>query len=207
MQAHDKSSKLEQYWEQFLASFSLLFQMFKSSKAFLYIAAAASWLVSTYVEIIPAFIFFIICTTLDTISRIDANARLQKLKFNPFKKYFWFQIKSDSLRGWFRKVFKEYLFYALIIFLVDKFIFKHQLNFDFFALKLDPVTAALFLFGLNELWSVFENREEAGYTNILKAGINIFISLVPEKWQEPLNKFLKFKNHGSTENNQENTEA
>lgn len=193
MQAHDKSSKLEQYWEQFLASFSLLFQMFKSSKAFLYVAATASWLVSTYVEIIPAFLFFAICTTLDTISRIDANARMKKIKFNPFKKYFWMEIKSDAIRGWFRKVFKEYLFYTLIIFLVDKFIFKHQLHFDLFALKLDPVTAALFLFGLNELWSVFENREEAGYINILKAGINIFISLVPEKWQEPLNKFLKFK--------------
>lgn len=204
MQANEKTSKIEQWAEQFVAMFSMGVQMFKSSKVFVYFAGIVSWILSTYVEIVPAFLFFFACTTLDTISRIDANARNKNLKFRPWKKYFWFEIKSDSLRQWFKKVFKEYLFYLVIIFLVDKFIFKHQMNFDFLLLKLDPVTAALFLFGANELWSVFENREEAGYKNILKAAINVGMSLFPEKWQEPIQKFLKFKDDGNKEdNNQE----
>jgi hypothetical protein len=194
--ATQKTNKLEYFYEQLVAFFGVFFQLFKSSKFYLFFAGIFSWLISTYVEIIPAFIFFCIATTLDTVSRIDANSRNKNLKFKPWKKYFWLQIKSDSLRRWFRKVFKEYLFYALIIFLVDKFILKHQLHFDFFALKLDPVTAALFLFGLNEVWSIFENREEAGYKNVLKATINICISLFPEKIQEPVKKFLQFKKEG-----------
>ena len=122
-----------------------------------------------------------IITTLDTITAIHASAYKKGLKFNPLKKYFWRQIKSEMLRVWISKVFKEYCVYLIIAFALEIFIIQEKVHLDIIQWKLDLPTAALWLFSAIELWSIGENVEKAGGTNWIKRIAKAIESIIPEK--------------------------
>lgn len=186
MPIQNNKSILEQFLNYLLAGVAVI----KSSKLFLAISAFISVFLTLYVNFPTALVYFFIATTLDTITRIDCNARSKKLKFNPFKKYFWFQIKSDLIRVWFHKVFKEYLLYVIIAFAVDILLLKSAYKFYVLSFKLDLPTAVILFFSANETWSLFENREEAGYKNWLKVGLKACTHFFPETWKSSLNEIF-----------------
>lgn len=159
----------------------------KCSKIYIFLAGFFSWFFSTY-PIEDILLLFAIATTLDTATKIHAVAKNKGLKFNPFKKYFWKQIESQGLKLMGRKIFMDYSLPVIIAFLVDTLIFKNALHFDLLSLKLSIPSAAILFFTCVELWSIFENLEEAGGTNWLKKGMNWFSGFLPEKWQEVYNK-------------------
>lgn len=165
-----------------------------------------SWIASTYITLPYALLFFCICTTLDTKTRIEVNAKLKGIRFNPLKKIFWIQISTDGLRDWFRKVFKEYILYVIIAFALDALILKGALKFNVFNIKLDIPTCVVLVFSFTEIWSIFETREEIGRKNWLKTALTVFSGFLPAKWHEALNKskILKNKQDNDIENPESN---
>lgn len=162
----------------------------KCSKIYIFLAGFFSWLFSTY-PIENILTLFVIATFLDTITRIHAVAKNKGLKFNPLKKYFWKQIESQGLKLMGRKIFMDYSLPVIVAFLVDTLIFKNALHFDLLSLKLSIPSAAILFFTCVEIWSIFENLEDAGGTNWLKKSTHWFSGFLPEKWQEVLNKITK----------------
>lgn len=190
-----KQAKTHTIWEGISESFTHFLATFisliKSSKAFIFVASTAAWLTSTYVNVLSALAFFAIATTLDTWSRIDVNAKKKRLKFNPLRRKFWFEISSDALRIWFKKVFQEYFVYVIIAFALDILILKSCFKFNVLYLKLDIPTATIILFAFNEVWSIFENREELGKKNYLKKIIGSITPFFPESWQTAIKEIQK----------------
>jgi hypothetical protein len=133
-----------------------------------------------YTDIKTAFWAFIIITILDTTTRINAEAVKKGLVFNPFKGYFWAEIKSGGLRDMCKKIFSEYFVYLIISFVIDILIFKQNFLIDFMDRKLTLPVIALYVFSAVELWSIGENIEDSGGTNIFKRVIH----LLPEKVQK-----------------------
>lgn len=160
----------------------------KFSKLFLALSTTLAWFFSTYTDLWFAIKLFCLATVLDTISSIHKGSKAQKLKFKPWKLYFWKQIKSEYLRVWMIKIFYEYAILLIIIFAVDIWVFKNALQFELLTLKLNPPIFALYIFSAIEIWSIFENLEEAGHKNILKMGINWFSDFIPEKYKKVLKK-------------------
>lgn len=122
-------------------------------------------------------IFFIIVIILDSITRIHADSKNKGLKFNPFKLYFWKQIKSKGLRRTLEKVFLEYGIYLIIAFTLDKYILDKMVIFHFNEEGLTLPILTIWLFCFIEIWSIAENIEEAGGKNVLK----IVYDFLPEK--------------------------
>ena len=162
----------------------------KCSKAYIFLAGFFSWFFSTY-PIEDILLLFVLSTLLDTITRIHAVAKNKGLKFNPLKKYFWKQIESQGLKLMGRKIFMDYSLPVIVAFLVDTLIFKNALHFDLLSLKLSIPSAAILFFTCVEIWSIFENLEDAGGTNWLKKSTHWFSGFLPEKWQEVINKITK----------------
>jgi hypothetical protein len=116
---------------------------------------------------------------LDTITRINANAVAKKLKFNPFKAYFWREIKSDGFREMSNKVFGQYGVYLCISFVLDQYVFT-DLIINIYGEDLTLPVISLYLFSFIELWSIGENIDEAGGINLFKRVIHF----LPEKVQK-----------------------
>lgn len=168
----------------------------KYSKLYLVLVAGVSWFFSTY-DIKGILLFFLTVTTIDTITRINADARNRGLVFNPTRLIFWLQIKSAGLKLWGRKVFVEYGIPVLLTFCIDTLIFKNTLHFNLLTLKLNlPMCSILFFSGV-ELWSIFENIEDAGHINWLKKGVKAVNGFIPPAWKQAI-KILtkKDKDHG-----------
>lgn len=149
-------------------------------KIWITIVTLLSGILSYYSDLNSALWLFFICTSLDTFTAINAHALSKGLLFNPFKKYFWLQITSSGLRNWMRKVFWEYGIYLIIAFAIDKYVLKNIIVFDFFNRKMTLPVVTIYLFSFIELWSIGENIERSGGTNIFKK----LLHLIPEKYQK-----------------------
>lgn len=167
----------------------------KCSKIYLFLVGFFSWFFSTY-PIKDILILFVIATFIDTATRIHAISVKKGLIFNPLKKYFWKQIESQGLKLMGRKIFMDYSIPVIVAFCVDTLIFKNTLHFNLLELKLSIPSSAIIFFTGVEIWSIFENLEDAGGINWLKKATNWFSGFLPDKWQEVLNKMKG--NNGQT---------
>ena len=179
-----QSQNIQEYTQEISAT---IFAFLKCSKIYIFIAGFFSWFFSTY-PIENILMLFVIATILDTITKIHSIAKKKKLKFNPFKKYFWIQIESQGLKMMGRKVFLDYSIPVLVAFCVDTLIFKNGFHFDLLSLKLSIPSASILFFTCVEIWSIFENLEEAGGVNWLKRAIHWFSGFLPEKWRDVYDK-------------------
>lgn len=127
-----------------------------------------------------ALIAFLIITLLDTLTRINAQAQKEGLRFNPFKVYFYKQIRSKGLRDMCEKVFTRYGVWLIIAFVIDFYILDQMILLDFNDKGLTLPIISLYLFCGIEIWSIGENIEEAGGTNLLKK----ILHLLPQKIQK-----------------------
>jgi hypothetical protein len=154
-----------------------------SKELYLGICLAISSFLSHYTDIKIALYAFVIISVLDTITRIHADATKKGLKFNPFKGYFWNEIKSGGVREMLRKVFMEYGIYLIIAFVIDVLVFKQEVTFEIHNRQMTLPVIALDLFSAIELWSIGENIEDAGGVNIFKR----ITQYLPEKFQKVIN--------------------
>lgn len=153
-------------------------------KAYLWLTSFISGVLAYYTDLHLAVYFFLGATTLDTITSIHAKSVAKGLKFNPFKLYFWKEITSGGLRDWAKKVFLEYGIYLIIAFMIDEWVLKRMVLFEFFGRKLTLPVIALYLFSFIEVWSIGENIEEAGGNNLFKK----ILHFLPEKYQQIFKK-------------------
>lgn len=172
-----KDSFKNQY-ENLKYIFSELFLF--SKEIYIGICLFISSFLAHYTDIKTAFWAFIIITILDTVTRINAEAVNKGLKFNPFKGYFWAEIKSGGLREMCKKIFSEYMIYLIVAFVVDILIFKQSVLIDFLDRKLTLPVIALYLFSAVELWSIGENIEDSGGKNLFKR----ILHFLPTKFQK-----------------------
>ena len=75
---------------------------------YLMLAYIASLILTYLTDLHTAILAFLLITMIDTITSIDASAKQKGLKFNPFKIYFWKEIKSEGLRQMCDKIFRQY---------------------------------------------------------------------------------------------------
>ena len=177
-------------WEKTVETGVTIVTWLKQSKAALWLFGVAAWLTSTYINLVPALLFFFIATSFQVWSKIDVEARKQKTPFRPWTKKFWFVIDSEMVRTWLQTVFKEYFIYIIIGFAFDVIILKSNFKFDVFSLKLDIPTAFILFFSGIELLSGFKHREEIKQKNYLKVVFNIFSGLLPTSIKEVIEKTL-----------------
>lgn len=154
-----------------------------SAKTFIISSLFGSIIVSGYTNFYVAGIGFLIFTTLDTITAINAGAKDKGLKFNPFKKYFWTEIKSELIRIWLKKVFKEYLVYVIMAFTIEIFMLRQQMRIEVIHYQLNLPVFCLWLFSAVEAWSIGENIEASGGTNYVKKMLHFFKDFIPEKFK------------------------
>jgi hypothetical protein len=147
------------------------------NKLYLIVTTIISTILSYYTGIHTALLAFAVITLLDTLTRINADSQKAGLEFNPFKLYFWRQIKSKGLRDMLRKIFTEYGVYLIIAFVLDRWILDGMILFNFNDKGLTLPVISLYLFCGIEIWSIGENIEEAGGTNLIKKVLH----LLPEK--------------------------
>tara|TARA_R110000772_G_scaffold62137_1_gene139625 strand:+ start:35751 stop:36344 length:594 start_codon:yes stop_codon:yes gene_type:complete len=103
---------------------------------------------------------------LDLLTGIRKSLHLKKLKFNPFKKYFWQTMHSKGMRDTWRKTYEYGI--GIITFII----------FETMILKISPIALGNAVFTLSELavvaatlveiYSVFENMEAVSGRNMLK---------------------------------------
>lgn len=148
-----------------------------TQKIYLLISTTISGLLAYHTELKSSLSVFILVIILDSVTRVHANAKKRGLKFNPFKKYFWLEIKSKGLRNMCEKFFLEYCIYLLIAFAVDNYILEQMTILEFNSKHLTLPILALWLFSFIEMWSIAENIEDSGGRNIFK----IVLELLPEK--------------------------
>jgi hypothetical protein len=169
-----KKSFLENLQENLHGLFVFL-QKF-TYEIYIAIATTISAFLTAYYKIDMAFFCFILITSLDTITRVHAEAVKKKLIFNPFKAYFWREFKSDKFREMLNKIFSEYGVYLIIAFILDTLVFD-KLLLNIYGQRLTLPVIALYLFSFIELWSIGENIDDAGGVNIFKR----IVHLLPEK--------------------------
>ena len=149
---------------------------------YLMLAYIASLILTYLTDLHTAILAFLLITIIDTITSIDASAKQKGLKFNPFKKYFWKEIKSEGLRQMCDKIFRQYFMYLMIAFIVDVLILKKMVIVELWGDKLTLPMIALYIFSAIEIWSVGENIEKRGGVNLPKRVFH----LLPEKIQKIL---------------------
>lgn len=149
-------------------------------KFYLWLVSFMSGVLAYYTDLHLAFYIFLGATTLDTITSIHAASIKKGLKFNPFKAYFWKEITSGGLRDWSKKVFLEYGIYLIIAFMINEWVLKRMVLFEVFDRKLTLPVIALYLFSFIEIWSIGENIEKAGGTNLFKKVLHF----LPDKYQK-----------------------
>jgi len=159
----------------------------KSTKAYLLFVTFFSWLFSTY-DLRGILLTFCLATVLNTLTKINANAQMKGIKFNPLRYTFWREIKAEGLKKMGRKIFLEYSVYIILAFAIDTWVFKNALHFDVMNLKLNIPTFCILFFTGIEIRSVFENMENSGKTNYLKLGIKYFENIIPNEWKKLITK-------------------
>ncbi|HEX8576990.1 MAG TPA: hypothetical protein VF677_11915 [Flavobacterium sp.] len=159
-----------------------------TEKFYLWLVSFVSGVLAYYTDLHLAFYIFLGATTLDTITSIHVDAVKKGLKFNPFRGYFWKQITSGGLREWAKKVFLEYGIYLIIAFMINEWVLKRMVLFEVFDRKLTLPVIALYLFSFIEIWSIGENIEKAGGTNLFKK----ILHFLPDKYQQ----IFKNENNG-----------
>lgn len=169
---------MKKTFSDYLEQLYTLFSKF-TYEIYLIISTGISGILTNYYKIDYALYCFLIVTSLDTITRINANALEKQLKFNPFRKYFWREIKSDGFREMLKKIFAEYGIYLIICFVVDKYVLDH-INIRVLSQDLSLPVVALYLFSAIEIWSIGENIDDAGGINLFKRVLHLF----PEKFQK-----------------------
>lgn len=160
-----------------------------AQKSYIFLTTTISGILSYHTELQSSLTIFSIVILLDSITRIHADAKKKKLKFNPFQLYFWKEIKSKGLRKMCEKLFLEYGVYLLIAFAVDKYILEQMILFEFNSKHLTLPILALWIFSFIEIWSIAENVEDAGGRNIFK----LAHELLPEKMQSILTNLKNTK--------------
>lgn len=161
-----------------------------SFEIYLFFAGMISTFLKDYDRIEYALGCFAIVTTLDTVTKINAVAKSKKLKFNPFKKYFWLEIKSGGFRDMANKIFMEYGVYLIIAFVIDILVFSETTTFNVVGSQLKLPVIAVYYFSFIEAWSIGENIEEAGGVNWLKR----IVHFLPEKIQKIVQPKTEEKN-------------
>ena len=146
---------------------------------YIVVATILSSFITAYYKVDLAFFCFILITSLDTVTRVHADAMKKKLRFNPFKAYFWRELKSTGFREMLNKVFYEYGVYLIIAFILDTLVFE-KLLIDIYGVKLTLPVISLYVFSFIELWSIGENIDEAGGINLFKR----LLHFLPEKLQK-----------------------
>jgi hypothetical protein len=152
----------------------------KIHKLYLIFSTFISAALSYHTSLKTALLAFAIITLLDTLTRINAAAKKEGLKFNPFKGYFYRQIKSKGLRDMCDKIFARYGVYLMIAFVVDCWILDRMVLMNFNDKGLTLPIISLYVFCAIEIWSIGENIEDAGGINIIKR----ILHLLPEKIQK-----------------------
>lgn len=168
-----------------------LIAFFASSKAYLSVSLITAYFMSNSIDLINTGIMFAVATSLDTLTSIHAGAIKKGLKFNPFKKYFWLEIKSGLIRVWLRKVFMEYAIYLILAFCLDILIIQQQLpNFnisinqnDIFDFSLNLPVFVIWVLIAVEIWSIGENIEKTGKVNLIKRFAKFLEQYIPEKFK------------------------
>lgn len=166
-----------------------------AQKIYLFLSTTISGILSYHTELESSLKVFFAVIVLDTFTRIHANAKNKGLKFNPFKAYFWKEIKSKGIRKMFEKLFLEYCVYILIAFIVDKYVLEQMTLLEFNSKHLTLPILTIWLFSFTEMWSIAENIEEAGGRNVFK----VVIDLLPDKFKSVI-KALEKKENKNTEN-------
>lgn len=146
-----------------------------------WIFATASGLLACYTDIDLALYLFLAATVLDTFSAINAQAVAKGLTFNPFKMYFWMEIKSKGLRSWAKKLFGEYTIYIILAFMLDKWVLKSMIVIDVHHWQLTLPVAVIYFLAFIEIWSIGENIEKTGRPNYIKKLVNW---MMPEKFKK-----------------------
>lgn len=149
-------------------------------KLYLIITSFISTLLAYHTSLPTAIYAFLIVTVLDTVTRIHADAEKQGLKFNPFKAYFYSQIKSEGLRGMMNKIFAQYGIYLIIAFTIDYYILDKSVLLNYNDKGLTLPIISLYIFSGIEIWSIGENIEDFGGINLIKK----IIHLLPERIQK-----------------------
>lgn len=186
---YDRMREPQSFGEYSYDVYLTIIAFLKCSKVYIFFVGFFSWFFSTY-PIEHLLILFVIATVFDTVTKVHAVAKKKGLKFNPFRKYFWMQIESQGLKLMGRKIFMDYSIPVIVAFCVDTLLFKNTFHFDLMNLKLSIPSAAILFFTGVEIWSIFENIEEAGGTNWLKRAMNMFSGFLPEKWREFFDKII-----------------
>lgn len=154
-----------------------------SHKIFAGAMIALSVALSGYARLPQTLLAFGLITTLDTITSINAGAYAKGLKFNPFKGYFWREIKSGLMRVWFKKIFKEYMIYVILAFVLDILILEQQIYMDIMKIQINiPIVVIWALCGL-ELWSIGENIAKTGKPNYIALVWNFMKDYLQDKFK------------------------
>ena len=124
----------------------------------------------------PMLIGLAMLILLDLLTGIRKSLHQKKLKFNPFKKYFWQTLHSKGMRDTWRKTYEYGI--GILVFII----------FETMALKMSPISLGDAVFTLSELavvtatlvevYSVFENMEAVSGNNLLKRLIFLLPSSV-----------------------------
>ena len=152
----------------------------KINKLYLMIITFISTVLTYHTSLRTALYAFLIITILDTITRIHADATKEGLKFNPFKRYFYGQIKSEGLRNMMSKIFLQYGVYLIIAFTIDYYILDKAVLLNYNDKGLTLPIISLYIFSGIEIWSIGENIEESGGVNLIKR----LLHFLPEKIQK-----------------------
>lgn len=120
----------------------------------------------------------------DSLTRIEATRRQKKIKFNPFKKEFWFLIKSKGLKLMLNKALMQYGIYFFIAYILDVHILKQMTIITFQNIDYTLPVVTLWVCIAIEIWSIGENIEDAGGVNLPKRIIHFF----DEKYQKIFKK-------------------
>ena len=152
----------------------------KINKLYLMIITFISTVLTYHTSFKTALYAFLIVTVLDTITRIHADATKEGLKFNPFKRYFYGQIKSEGLRNMMSKIFLQYGVYLIIAFTIDYYILDKAVLLNYNDKGLTLPIISLYIFSGIEIWSIGENIEESGGVNLIKR----LLHFLPEKIQK-----------------------
>lgn len=151
---------------------------------YLKISLFISSILSVYIGLQESLRLLGIMLLLDSLTRIHATAKQQKIKFNPLTKGFWFVIKSKGLKLMLNKAFMQYGIYFLIAYFVDNYVLRQMTIITFQETDFTLPVIVLWLCIAIEIWSVGENIEDAGGINIPKKVLHFF----DEKYQKVFKK-------------------
>ncbi len=140
-------------------------------------------LITILMDIRPALIGLAILLVLDFVTGVRKSFIVSEIKFNPLKKITWQKFSSTGMRQSWRKTY-EYVIGILAFGVLEAFFIKGAViplgETGYKITEFAVIVAAIV-----ELYSIFENIEQSGGTNVLKKLLDM---VIPEKVKE---KFIK----------------